>query len=244
MESLVNRAPLLYNDVSKDAWHVLEPPHDELSLFPLRTVLFPGMPLPLHIFEERYKCMIEDCVQQSKPFGVVLIQRGREVGGEAEPFPVGTSAVITKVTRLRENRLNILTVGYQRFRILSLLRDRPFLRGVIQILPPVQDEATKAYHLAKAVSQRLPAYVDLLAKMAKSELELSPLPEKPALLAFLTAILLQIRPVDKQALLAAETIPDMLALELCYLAREQRLLRAHIGIEYDLAEGAVPFSEN
>ena len=57
----------------------------QLSLFPLNLVLFPGMPLPLHIFEERYKAMIGDCVEREQPFGIVLIKEGQEVGDPAEP---------------------------------------------------------------------------------------------------------------------------------------------------------------
>ena len=58
----------------------------ELPLFPLNVVLFPGMPLPVHIFEEQYKGMIEDCLDRDKPFGVVLIKEGQEVGDPAKPF--------------------------------------------------------------------------------------------------------------------------------------------------------------
>ena len=62
----------------------------EISLFPLNTVLFPGQVLPLHIFEDRYRLMIRECLAEEKPFGVVLIRRGREVGETAEPYMVGT----------------------------------------------------------------------------------------------------------------------------------------------------------
>jgi Lon protease-like protein len=66
----------------------------ELPIFPLNVVLFPGMPLPLHIFEERYKSMINRCIQAGHAFGVVLIREGQEVGPPARPHDVGTTAVI------------------------------------------------------------------------------------------------------------------------------------------------------
>src|SRR5205814_5524803 len=89
---------------------------DELmALFPLNTVLFPGMPLPLHIFEERYKLMIGRCLEEERPFGVVLIQSGPEVGGTAVPHRVGTTAHIAAVRRLDDGRMNLIAIGQERF---------------------------------------------------------------------------------------------------------------------------------
>ena len=95
------------------------PPDDliELPLFPLNVVLFPGMQLPLHIFEERYKAMIGDCLEREEPFGILLIKEGPEVGGPAEPFLVGTSARILRADHLEEGRMNILTRGDRRFQV-------------------------------------------------------------------------------------------------------------------------------
>jgi Lon protease-like protein len=69
-----------------------------LRLFPLQTVLFPGMRMPLHIFEERYKLMIRECIEQDAPFGVLLIRDGAEVGAGAVPHNVGTTARISQTT--------------------------------------------------------------------------------------------------------------------------------------------------
>ena len=90
-----------------------------LALFPLNTVLFPGMPLPLHIFEERYKIMIGRCIDEDRPFGVVLIQSGTEVGNPAVPHVVGTTALIAAVKRLEDGRMNLIAVGQERFRSLE-----------------------------------------------------------------------------------------------------------------------------
>ena len=103
----------------------------ELPLFPLNLVLFPGMRLPLHIFEERYKDMIGDCIDREAPFGVVLIREGPEVGGPAEPFRVGTTARITQVQRLEEGRLNLLALGERRFDLVEIIREIPHMVGLV-----------------------------------------------------------------------------------------------------------------
>ena len=108
----------------------------ELPLFPLNVVLFPGMRMPLHIFEERYKTMIGQCVEREQPFGVVLIKEGKEVGDPAEPFRTGTSARITRVARLEEGRMNIVTHGERRFELVEIRSRQVTLQkdGVIVVL--------------------------------------------------------------------------------------------------------------
>jgi Lon protease-like protein len=111
----------------------------ELPLFPLNNVvLFPGMRLPLHIFEERYKAMIGECVERDAPFGVILIKEGQEVGEPAEPFRVGTTARIVQVNRLQEGRLNIMTRGERRFQVVEITQQVPHLVGLVRYL---EDEA-------------------------------------------------------------------------------------------------------
>src|SRR5215813_12544949 len=123
----------------------------ELPLFPLNTVLFPGMALPLHIFEERYKLMIGECVKDSLPFGVVLIKSGSEVGPGASIHRVGTTAQITQIEQLGEGRLNIATLGHSRFRILNVNKQRPYLTGLVEDYP-LQNTDNPA---AKNISEKL-----------------------------------------------------------------------------------------
>src|SRR5438067_10321725 len=82
-------------------------PSDPLPLFPLNVVLFPRMPLPLRIFEDRYKEMIRRCLDNDQPFGVLLIRDGQEVGPPAIPEEVGTLARIRVVEQLDEGNLNL-----------------------------------------------------------------------------------------------------------------------------------------
>jgi len=103
----------------------------DLRLFPLNTVLFPGMRLPLHIFEERYKVMIRECIEEDAPFGVVLIKSGEETGGGAVPHDVGTTAHILQVQYLDDGRMNIFTMGQQRFRIVAINTTLPYLRAEV-----------------------------------------------------------------------------------------------------------------
>ena len=117
----------------------------ELPLFPLNVVLFPGMPMPLHIFEERYKQMIGECLDRESPFGIMLIKEGPEVGGPAEPVRIGTTARIGQVERLQEGRMNIMTTGERRFELVEVTQQLPYLAGRVRYLrEETGDEATSA----------------------------------------------------------------------------------------------------
>ncbi|HEY6286781.1 MAG TPA: LON peptidase substrate-binding domain-containing protein, partial [Ktedonobacteraceae bacterium] len=98
----------------------------ELPLFPLDVVLFPGEDLPLHIFEPRYRLMINECYEQKKPFGIVLRRPNSEHLKE-EPYSVGTMAEIEVLDRLEDGRMNLIARGLQRFRILDQHREKPYL---------------------------------------------------------------------------------------------------------------------
>jgi Lon protease-like protein len=109
-----------------------------LPLFPLDLVLFPGTTLPLHIFEPRYKEMIEECLAAQAPFGVV---RALEQG-IAE---IGCTAEITEVTkRYTDGRLDITTRGRERFEVLQLDRERSFLRGEVLMIPDEPGDAIES----------------------------------------------------------------------------------------------------
>src|SRR3954468_4244250 len=90
--------------------------HVQLPLFPLHAVLFPGVALPLHIFEERYRSMVGRCIAAGEPFGVVLIKDGREIGDVPVSLAqVGTTAIIRQAGRYPDGRLDIVTVGGRHF---------------------------------------------------------------------------------------------------------------------------------
>ncbi len=215
-----------------------------LPLFPVKVVLFPGMPLVLHIADEGHKLMVRESVDRRKPFGVVLTKCGRRPEGTAAQHCIGTSAIITDVTELSDGELDIVAVGYQRFRILSLLHDQPYLSGLVKVLPPRDEELEAAYRQAAGVRLHLKRYLRLFGELTESRVELAEMPTKPVLLAFLAAVLLQVPPAEKQSLLASETIPEMLARENALLLREWRFLQADIGVEFTLEEEELSFSNN
>ncbi|HHY57732.1 MAG TPA: hypothetical protein GYA08_20090 [Chloroflexi bacterium] len=207
----------------------------ELPIFPLKhVVLFPGMVLPLHIFELRYREMINRCIDEHLPFGVVLIREGQEVGAPAKPHTVGTAARIARVERLDDGRMNITTVGTQRFRILELHTHHSYLTATVRHFPVVNGATQLAADLSQRVRPQVLEYVALLSKAANVNLTLDRLPEDPLTLAMLVAISLQVGDLDKQHLLEAAGVPEMLALEGRLLAREMLLLQYMIDTREDV----------
>ncbi len=133
----------------------------ELPIFALNTVLFPGGTLPLHIFEDRYKRLVEDCTSGQRPFGVCLIRSGREVGETAETFPVGTTALITGVEPLPEGRLNIMCVGGERFRIEQLLRETPYPAARVERLSSLDEDDELTCDLSETAATLFAEYIRL-----------------------------------------------------------------------------------
>src|SRR5262249_6551588 len=117
---------------------------ESLPLFPLNTVLFPLMQLPLHIFEERYRLMIGRCLEENPPFGVALTGWGREAGAPAEPHPYGTSARIVDSHRYEDGRYRLLCRGDRRFRIESVTSTRPYIIGEVTFLDEETGEVPEA----------------------------------------------------------------------------------------------------
>lgn len=197
-----------------------------LPLFPLHTVLFPGMALPLHIFEPRYRLMIEGCLSTGGPVGIVLISSGREVGDPAMPHAVGTLARISGAERLPDGRFNIEVVGQQRFRIVSLHHDQPYLTGTAEEFPLVGAERREARRLAVLLLPWLSRYIGLLGDKADARVDRTQLPRDPASISYLAAILVQVPMAEKQRLLAMATAAELLEQERAIYRRETALLSA------------------
>src|SRR5579859_1918313 len=131
-----------------------------LPLFPLeQVVLFPGMSLPLHIFEDRYKVMIGACHVTDQLFGVLLIRSGSEVGAPAQPERVGCIARMLRVDRLPDGRMTILTIGEQRFRLQGPARLMPegYLVGDVRMLADRVSEPVAA-ELVSTIAQEFSTY--------------------------------------------------------------------------------------
>ncbi len=136
----------------------------EIPIFPLRSVLCPGVALPLHIFEERYRLMIARCIERGEPFGVVLLRDGTEVGPlRGQVAAVGTTAAIRRAGAYPDGRLDILTVGQQRFRLEDLDQvSEPYLLGRVSLLDEPTGPQAELRDLAGRVGQRFLDYLELL----------------------------------------------------------------------------------
>lgn len=214
-----------------------------LPLFPLNTVLFPGMPLPLHIFEERYKQMIGQCLEGDRMFGVVLIKHGSEaLGPLAEPYMTGCSAKIVDYQPLEEGRMQIATIGERRFRVHKLIDDMTFLVGEVEYHPFMMDSPEKTQRAADLLLPKVIQYIKLLNEVEPVDLDPGDLPRDAETLSNLAPAILQMPPEDKQVLLEADTTLELI--ESCSRAysRETAFLRAIIARGKD--QSRTPVSQN
>jgi Lon protease-like protein len=143
----------------------------EIPIFPLRSVLCPGVALPLHIFEERYRLMIGRCIERGEPFGVVLLRDGHEVGPlRGQIAAVGTTAAIRRAGAYPDGRLDILTVGQQRFRLEDLDSvSQPYLLGRVSWLDEPTGPEPALGDRAQRVGQRFLEYLELLQPVDEAD---------------------------------------------------------------------------
>ncbi len=205
---------------------------NDLPLFPLDTVLFPGMILPLHIFEERYKVMINECLLEQQPFGVVLIRPDQE-----RFYDVGTTAVIAGVSYLAEGRMNIVTIGSERFRLLAVRDEQPYLMGRVELWPLADDDRERTQRLVNPLRALFRQYIVLLAQAQGHRIEVEEVPSDPQTLALLVAIALQLPMPQKQYLLGQATVAHLLRAERAIMRREQLILNYIIQTQRDQEEG-------
>jgi uncharacterized protein len=201
-----------------------------LPLFPLSTVLFPGMRLPLHIFEPRYRQLVADLLERPEPrqFGVIAIRRGRETGvdGVAALHEVGCVATVRQVEPREDGRYDLLTVGAQRFRLRTLDRSLPYLRGEIEPLPDETGEPAAAARVTVQVQQAFRGYLNALADRGGGVISVADLPDEPVLLSHIVGAAMIIDLPDRQSLLAAPDALARLRAERSLLVREIGMLRA------------------
>jgi Lon protease-like protein len=174
-----------------------------IPLFPLDVVLFPGTPLPLHIFEPRYKEMVRECLAQNRMFGVVrAVEQGlAEVGCTAE--------IVTVVKEYEDGRLDLVTEGRRRFEVLQINHERSFLRAEILM---IEDEPAKP---PQEDTDRAAALHSELLALAGARQDLSA--ADPAALSFYLAGSLPLDLDFKQKLLGLRSEPERLTLLISYL---------------------------
>jgi len=172
----------------------------QIPLMPLNTVLFPGMPMPLAIFEDRYRRMVDECREADSPFGIVLLQSGPEVGGIGVPFSVGTSARIAEVNEVEEG-LEIIVVGLQRFRIEQLEVDDDLLRADVEVLPVGGGAEHVSDELQRELSGMLQRHIQTILELLGFPPGEVSLPEDAERLSFMIAAHLTAGVHDRQRLL-------------------------------------------
>lgn len=196
----------------------------ELPLFPLNVVLFPGAELPLHIFEPRYRLMIDECYAQDLPFGVVLVRPESEPLHE-EPYPVGTMAEIEALDRMDDGRMNLIARGGQRFRILSQHRQKPYLSGIVEIYSDIAEAEQTLSRVMHQASTLFQSYLEtLLAVIGRSDLEFS-LPDNAEELSHFIAHLIDVHDEQKQHMLELTSTRQRLEEEVLILRREVPFMR-------------------
>jgi len=190
----------------------------KLPLFPLEAVLFPGTPILLHIFEARYKLMIKHLLETGQPFGVVLIRQGVEAFGPLpQPYSTGCTARIVSVEKLGKGRMNLVAMGDERFRVVSLEHTKPYLVGDVNIFPLEDAGKTRSFHNHKALNALVYKYIDLLKLIGTDVYKVTDLqlPKEQLAMLYFSAALLQIPALEKQPLLESQSVQDLL----CHITR-------------------------
>ena len=183
----------------------------ELAMFPLGSVLFPGMPLPLRVFEPRYVAMLSSVLGETeREFGVVLIERGSEVGGGDVRFGVGTVARIASV-EITEGSIVLLATGAARFEVVAWLADDPFPRAqvrefdALELDPPAVSGLAAAEALVRATIARASEFVE---PPWPADIALS---EEPAERIWQVAAIAPLGSLDQFTLLSSRTATELLA---------------------------------
>ncbi len=199
----------------------------ELPLFPLNVVLFPGMVLPLHIFEPRYRQMITECRKEDKPFGVVLTRPESKLLCE-DTYAVGTTAEIRELDELEDGRFILMAIGVQRFRILSrhrITKKRPYLSGLVEPYEDIPESPQKLASSAKQAQALFERYLGMLLEAAGKETMEVNLPTLPEELSYFIAYLLGAEDEQKQQLLELTSTLRRLHEEITFLRREVPFMR-------------------
>jgi Lon protease-like protein len=203
---------------------------ETLPLFPLGTVLYPGLLLPLHIFEHRYRQLVRDLLDGPKParFGVIAIRKGRETGvdGVSALHEIGCIATLRQVTEHDDGRFDVVAVGTERFRLLELDHSRPYLLGRVELLAEDTGDETAAEAVAQDVRRAFRVYLAVLATRGVAHINVQDLPDEPVPLSYLVAASMIIELTDRQRLLAEPDALRRLTAERGLLSTEIAMLRS------------------
>lgn len=203
-----------------------------LPMFPLGMVLLPAMVVPIHVFEPRYRQMTKDCLDGDREFGVVLIERGSEVGGGDVRTDAGTVARIIEAQEFPDGRWGLVIGGTRRIQVCRWLEDDPYPRAEVQDWP----DSELGHHEGGGISAGLPPVVSAWRRVLalQSELGGPSLPaefevsEDPCTAVWQIAALSPLGPMDRQQLLTADNSALRLDLLTVLLTEAEELIRARI----------------
>lgn len=197
----------------------------EVPLFPLDLVLFPEMEIPLHIFEPRYRLMVQRCLRENAPFGIVLLGNENSQTGKTDFARVGCLARIVESEPAEGGRFNIQIVGEERFRVLDTHENLPYRSGLIELLTDDPTAMESWQPLVDSVTEALKDYLTLQLRRAGKKISGFRLPTDPVLLSFTASCILPIANTDKQSFLELTDTPSRL------LAARDVLRRAALRLE-------------
>jgi Lon protease-like protein len=196
---------------------------DQLALFPLNTVLYPGMPLPLHIFEERYRRMLRIHGGNEPAFGVVLIDP-RVEGSAGGMHLIGTAARLVSTQRLADGRSNVIVTGTRRFRVTSQNWSAGYCIGEVTWLEDPLGDEVRVHELLNSCNRRFNRFVEGITRLTRQQFQPTNISHDPAEAAWDLATRLPLHTWERQQLLELGTIEERLAQIRSLLQRELALL--------------------
>jgi len=199
-----------------------------LPLFPLGTVLFPGMPMPLHVFEPRYRQLMEDHGDDMLPFGISLIKGTREPGRDWEAHAVGTAASILRRRQRADGRWDIVVEGERRYRVLAIDHSRAYDVATIEWLDDEIGDPAEADTLLRTVTAQFQRYVSGITRLTGREFTGIDLVDEPIRASYDLTSRLPLHTWERQRLLEAKTAVDRLN-ELSLIVERELALLLHSG---------------
>jgi Lon protease-like protein len=202
----------------------------DIPLFPLPLVLFPQVVVPLHIFEERYRLMINRCIEESGTFGIVLIPPGTSTESESTIRRVGVTARVIQFDRIEDGRINIMAAGEMRFRILEFTASQPYWAAKVEFFEDDRESDEDLQESYKEVVRLYREVHRLAAELRSMEMNIEEIkiPVSPATMSHMVSFVLDIDPEAKQALLEMTSVEGRLKTLTVYLEEAMQRLNAEI----------------
>lgn len=198
-------------------------------MFPLGSVLFPSLVLPLHVFEERYRALTRACLDGDREFGVVLIERGSEVGGGDVRTTVGTVARIVEAEEYPDGRFAVVSVGVRRIVVDEWLPDDPYPRAEVHDWPDPEADPDAASSALDAMLGPFRRAVALKGELGESAVPATiELSDEPGVASFQAAAVGPLGPLDQLRVLRTEGVVERLELLAALFAEEGEVLEARL----------------